>query len=230
MAAVKLAAIYVKEGDKIEARNTLSAALRGLPEGAERQKAVDQLDILNGELIFSRKESADSITYEVKQGDRFVNIAKQYNVPYEFIKRINYLTSDDLRIGDRLKIIPGPFDVIIEKSRFRLTVYRGGIYVKEYRIGLGKDGTTPEGDYAVTLKLKNPVWNPEGPEYAAAGASDNPLGTRWIEFVRHYGIHGTTEPDSIGKEESRGCIRMLNADVEELYDLLVPGSKVSIVP
>ncbi|MNN90056.1 putative L,D-transpeptidase YkuD [compost metagenome] len=44
----------------------------------------------------------------------------------------------------------------------------------------------------------------------------------------NYAIHGTNDPDSVGKDESLGCIRMLKADVEELFDLLPRGTKVTI--
>ena len=51
---------------------------------------------------------------------------------------------------------------------------------------------------------------------------------RWVDIGDSYGIHGTIEPDSIGKNESRGCIRMLNSEVEEVYDFLVIGSEVKV--
>jgi lipoprotein-anchoring transpeptidase ErfK/SrfK len=54
------------------------------------------------------------------------------------------------------------------------------------------------------------------------------LGERWIDLGESYGIHGTIEPDSIGKAASRGCIRMREKDVIEVYDFLVKGSEVVI--
>lgn len=230
--AVKLAMILRKEGDDFEARNVLSAALAGLNDGHERQEVVKLLDRLNGELVFSRKKSPDSITYTVKSGDALARIGKAYRITPEFIKRINYLTSNLIHPGDQLKVFQGPFDIVIEKAKFRLGVYRNGIFIKEYLIGLGKNDSTPtpEGEFVVTNKMIDPAWDPQGPEFAAAGAPDNPLGTRWIEFAPHYGIHGTIEPKSIGKEASRGCIRLLNREVEELYDLVTYGSNVTIRP
>jgi len=229
-AALKLADVCRETGDLCRARNVLSDALEGMGEGPRRQEVVDELHRLNGELVFSRKETTDSITYVVKSGDNLVRIGKEYDITPEFIKRINYLTSDVIHPGDRLKLFQGPFDVVIEKSKFRLTLRRAGIFIKEYTIGLGKNGSTPEGEYTVINKLVNPVWNPPGPEYAAADDPENPLGTRWIGFMEHYGIHGTVEPETIGRQDSRGCVRLLNEDVEELFDLVVRGSKVIIKP
>ncbi|MHC4712456.1 MAG: L,D-transpeptidase family protein [Planctomycetota bacterium] len=229
-ASIRLASVHEKAGEQYEARNALSRALKGIPEGLERDDVVAKLTRLNAELVFSKKDAPDSIIYTVKSGDALARIARPYDTTAEFIMKINYLTSNKIHPGDRLKLFQGPFDVVIEKSKFRLTVYRSGIFIKEYAIGLGKNGTTPEGEFAVTSKLIDPEWDPPGPEYAASGDPDNPLGTRWIEFTPHYGIHGTIEPETIGKEESRGCIRMLRDEVEQLYDIVVPGSKVTIKP
>ena len=58
---------------------------------------------------------------------------------------------------------------------------------------------------------------------------ENILGTRWLGFdMPGYGIHGTTQPDSIGKQATAGCVRMLNSEAEELYDLLPIGTEVTI--
>jgi L,D-transpeptidase ErfK/SrfK len=56
----------------------------------------------------------------------------------------------------------------------------------------------------------------------------NPLGERWIDIGNSYGIHGTIDSGSIGRNESRGCIRMHNDDVAAVYDLLTIGSEVTI--
>ena len=58
------------------------------------------------------------------------------------------------------------------------------------------------------------------------GDPENPLGTRWIAWRASdgtnsgLGFHGTKEPDSVGQDLSQGCVRMLNRDVEELYEIL----------
>ena len=57
----------------------------------------------------------------------------------------------------------------------------------------------------------------------AASDPKNPLGERWIGFYGEYGIHGTVEPESVGKRVSLGCVRMYEADVEEVFDLVVTG-------
>ncbi|GJM84202.1 hypothetical protein HMSSN139_66980 [Paenibacillus sp. HMSSN-139] len=61
------------------------------------------------------------------------------------------------------------------------------------------------------------------------GKDDGEFGSRGMQLSdTNYAIHGTNEPDSIGKDESLGCIRMGKKDVEELFDLVPKGTKVKI--
>jgi hypothetical protein len=100
----------------------------------------------------------------------------------------------------------------------RLTVIIDGVRFKSYPIALGKPETpTPVGDWKVINKYKN--WG-------------KGFGTRWIGLNVPwgiYGIHGTNRPHSIGENASHGCIRMLNRHVEELYELVSIGTRVSII-
>ena len=65
---------------------------------------------------------------------------------------------------------------------------------------------------------------------AKPNTPENPLGTRWMGFdLESYGLHGTTEPDSIGKSRSLGCIRMLNPEVEELFELVGEGTAITVM-
>ena len=65
------------------------------------------------------------------------------------------------------------------------------------------------------------------------GGAGNPLGARALYLFKNgqdtrYRIHGTTEPDSIGKAVSSGCIRMVNDDVVDLYERTAVGTKVLV--
>lgn len=62
------------------------------------------------------------------------------------------------------------------------------------------------------------------------GDPKNILGSRWMGISHPgYGIHGTTEPGSIGKNVTAGCVRLKNEDVEELYSIVPEGTEVVIV-
>lgn len=106
-----------------------------------------------------------------------------------------------------------------------LTLYAAGKLVKQYPVGIGRPGhQTPTGSFEIISKEINPTWiKPvsagETPVVIGPGP-DNPLGYRWMEFADLYGIHGTNAPSSVGGYVSNGCIRMLESDVEELYELV----------
>jgi len=166
--------------------------------------------------------------YVVQPGDRLSKIAGRYQVTWQYLETLNRIDARRIRPGQKLKVIKGPFSVDVSLSNFELTVHARGYFVRRYKIGIGKDGATPVGTHMVLNKVENPQYtNPEG-KVIAADDLTNPLGERWIDIGDGYGIHGTIDPKSIGEARSKGCIRMRNEDVEELYNLLTIGSQVVI--
>ena len=230
------AAALIRQGKKYEARGLLTPVLLNCKKPPFRLKIKQVLDELNKELFFSPMPTPDSEFYMVRENDSYWNIAKATRNGIDLIKMVNQKSSDVLRPGQRLKIMKGAFSVLVEKSKFRLTVLLDGHYIKEYAVGVGRDNKTPNGIFEIASQkmVKNPAWTaPDGRVYPF-GHPKNILGTRWIKFkettaYNGYGIHGTTEPESIGKPSSNGCIRMHNRDVEELFAMLNPGDKVTII-
>ena len=219
-------------GDKAAARLAFTELLKSGYRGTREPEIKDKLTQLSNEILFSPQPCPEAIVYTVTAEDSkgLGAVARRYDTTYELIVKINHKKNETIRVGETLKIISGPFDVLVRKKGYALEVSLNGAFVKHYKIGLGVNGSTPVGEFNVKSKLIKPVWYRPGGE-VAYGDPENPLGTRWIGFLNEYGIHGTWEPDSIGKDGSRGCVRMLNAEVEELYDLLVTGkSKVTVVP
>jgi lipoprotein-anchoring transpeptidase ErfK/SrfK len=109
--------------------------------------------------------------------------------------------------------------------------------VGAWPIGVGKPGSeTPPGRYVVGEKSEDPTWFRPGQPPVAAGDARNPLETRWIAWMSvegtktHLGFHGTRDPNSIGQDESEGCVRMLNRHVEELYEILPKGTPILVQP
>ena len=105
-----------------------------------------------------------------------------------------------------------------------------------FEVGIGKDGGTQLGEYQVGDKKEDPMWFRQGQKPVPFGSPENPLGTRWIAWLSPagettgLGFHGTNQPESIGKDESQGCIRMRNADVEELFEILPKGAAIHVQP
>lgn len=129
-------------------------------------------------------------------------------------------------------LLGDPF-IIVNKATNKLAFISNGKiqYIKPVATGKEKS-LTPEGKFTMIVKAKDPYYRKLN---IPGGAPNNPLGSRWIGFDalhtdgRTYGIHGTNEPSSIGKYISKGCIRMNNEDVEQLYDELPLGTKILVI-
>jgi lipoprotein-anchoring transpeptidase ErfK/SrfK len=96
-------------------------------------------------------------------------------------------------------------------------------------VATGINGSTPIGAFKIINKLKNPVWYKAG-AVVPSGSPENILGSRWMGIsLPGYGIHGTTEPETIGKHITAGCIRMEEPHIRELYAVLPIGTEVTII-
>ena len=128
--------------------------------------------------------------------------------------------------------------IIINTKQNRLYYVLGNGTAAMYRVATAKRGFEWKGTHKVSAKAKWPSWSPpaemrarhpELPVFMKGGA-ENPLGARAIYLGSSiYRIHGTNAPNSIGTAASSGCIRMLNADVSELYSLVKLGTRVTVL-
>ena len=107
------------------------------------------------------------------------------------------------------------FSITVDLSARRLILYRDGTAVRIFPVGVGKMLTpTPTGTFFIASKVPDP---------------GGPFGVMWMGLSKpHYGIHGTSDPASIGHFVSHGCIRMHNSDVLELSRLVPIGTPVTI--
>lgn len=176
-----------------------------------------------------------STLYEVRSGDNLTVIAKKHGVTVGLIRTANAMTSDRLDVGQKLRIPSYKFSVWVDKSDNTLVLKGDQDILKTYTVSTGTNNSTPVGTFKVTDKLENPTWYKAGLPGRQAGAvippgsADNQLGTRWLGIsLKGYGIHGTIDPESLGKQVTAGCVRMKNEEVEELYSLIPPGTEVTI--
>ncbi len=244
-------AVAMVESDPIRARAELTRLLDSNQlSAAERAQAYAGINALSGKLFFGAKIVPGDIvgqSYVVKKGDSLERIAKRekLGVDWRFVQRINGLkTPTAIRPDQRLKLAYGPFDAEVVKADFRFNVYAGTgenrVMVASLPCGLGENDSTPVGTFRVRKgsKLVDPAWtNPRTGEKFASNDPKNPIGERWIGLegtspetakFTGYGIHGTTEPQSIGKQMSMGCVRLGDSEVEVAYELIGEQSTVVI--
>lgn len=200
-----------------------------------RTRVYDILGPMLKRHVFSLRMSPLVERYSVQSGDNLTRIAKRFKTTPESIVRLSGLGSEVIQPRSSLRILGGATRVFVDKSDYLLWVTLDDKLVFQARVGLGRDNTTPEGQFVVTVRQKDPTWFRPGSDPIGPGDPRNVLGTRWMGFrdtaqVSGIGIHGTEEMDSIGKESSAGCIRMLKEDVEMVFDLVPRLATVQISP
>ena len=119
--------------------------------------------------------------------------------------------------------------IVVSLEDKKLALVEDGQVKKIYTVAIGKPSTpSPVGTFAIARRVKNPTYSHNG-KTIQPGPS-NPVGTRWMGLnLKGYGIHGTNEPNSIGKAASHGCIRMAKKDLEEIYAMVSVGDTVELV-
>jgi len=213
---------------------------------ATHQFFIADDDDVVGELQVTRVEGEDT----------FSDIARRFNVGYEEMVRANPGIDPWVPGVGREIVLPTMFvlprapreGLVINLAQLRAFYYpkvkKGEPRtVITHPIGIGKIGwTTPEGTTKITAKVKNPTWIPPASvrkEHREAGdplparvppGPDNPLGTRkmmlgWPSYL----VHGTNKPYGVGMRSSHGCMRFYPEDIEQLYEEIPVGTKVTVV-
>jgi hypothetical protein len=241
-----------RTGDLVTARILFSRLINeGKLTPPEETAVREELTKINEDLVFSPKVTPTdpfTLSHKVQSGDSLVKIGQRYKLgpDWRLIQRINRMPdANRLREGQSLKLIRGPFHAVVHKSHYRLDLFMGPtddeskwLYIRSFTVGLGEGNSTPLGTFIVkkASKLVDPYWvNPRTGERFESSDPKNPIGEFWIglegigESLPHvgYGVHGTIDPDSIGKQKSMGCVRLGNEDVAMMYELL--GEQVSLV-
>lgn len=238
----------MQAGQLLEARGEMSRLLAAAPSGSDAAELRRHLAKLAEDTIFGGKEIGDDPlveSYKVAPGDKLIQIGRVYGVPSDVLMMVNGIASaNKLAAGQTIRVLNGPFNAVITKSAYRLDLYLQDTYVRSFSVGLGQENGTPTGKWKVTDRLKNPTYYPpsSAKEKKIIKPDDpkNPLGEFWVALEgiegdavgkKSFGIHGTIEPESIGKDASMGCVRMLNADAEFIFRVMMPGkSVVTIMP
>jgi LysM repeat protein len=217
--AIQLGNQYYARGELRLARTAYSQALDGTLSTTDEADLIKVLGAINAKLFTSTASNGDLKVYTVAKGDSLSKIAREHNTTWQFLRRINGLDSNLIRINQELKV-----------PRAKISLMVGNDFVKRYTVGLGKDGKTPLGEFSVINRIEKPM-----DKDVPFGDPRHRLGTHWLGLegasgYEGYGIHGC-RPDQykeLGTECSEGCVRASNEDAEELHDLLPVGAKVSV--
>jgi len=240
----------------VEARGVYSRALLS-PDAAsgDRDALRQKLAPINQDLVFSPVVApGDTLSeaYTVQAGDSLVRITKRRELAtdWRLTQRVNRLTSPNaLKVGQKLKLVRGPFHAVVDKGDHRLDLFAGSpdepeswLFIRSFNVGLGEGSGTPLGTFVIkkASKLVNPPWtNPRTGERFAADDPKNPIGEFWLGWqglgdsaaYTGFGLHGTIDPASIGQSKSMGCVRMRAEDIALVYEMLVEQvSVVRVVP
>lgn len=227
-----------KEGRIREARDYYAKALAGADD-AKRPSVESELGRLNMELYTTARPGPGKVEYTVADGDSLAKLADRYVCPVTLIQKINHISDPSrIRPGQKLVILDHPkFDILVSKKSNTLTLSLDGAFFKKYTVVTGRDSGTPSGTYKMVDKIEHPSWWTEDGRSIPYGDKDNILGTHWLSLeatgetprVSGIGIHGTWDNASLGTQSSAGCVRMRNADIEELFTMLPRGTPVKIV-
>ena len=150
----------------------------------------------------------------------------QYVLPYELRRQaVFYRTTEQ------------PGTIIVNTSDRFLYLVQGDNRAIRYGVGVGRDGFQWGGVHRISRKSEWPDWTPPSemierqpylPRFMAGGAG-NPMGARAMYIgATVYRVHGTNAPETIGHSVSSGCFRLVNSEIEDLYQRVPVGTKIVV--
>jgi len=225
----ELAGSYENKNDIVKARDLYQLILKKYQNVENISEVQDKMGKLNIAILFSKVVTDKDTLYVIEPGDTLINIAKKFKTTVDLIKMANSLKSENIKARGKLKISKAKYKILVDKSQNILTLLSDDDIIKVYRVSTGENNCTPVGNFKIVNKIIDPVWYTEK-AMVPAESPDNVLGSRWMGFnLPGYGIHGTVSPEKIGQQATKGCVRMINAEVEELYKIVPVGTEVTIV-
>ena len=216
--------------------------IRGENEGSSnyRQAAEYLLKARVAQLASSSGVPGISYRYTVRGGDSLSRIARRNKTTVAGLMLYNRLDNGFIRIGNRFIVHKGGWRIEVSKSKRLLKLYNNAGNEKlfaVFEVGVGRLNSTPSGGFVISNRIKSPVWHAPDGSVFEPGEPGNELGNFFLKLastgspdrpLAGYGIHGTPDESTVGKSLSSGCIRMRNADVELLYNLVPERTPVNI--
>ncbi len=251
----RFAAAQVDPAQVVPLIFSVSAALPSL-DGAQGHALAERLEPFAARAFFSPEalpgiERLGFTRHAVASGELPSAIAKRYRFGSGMFEYWN-AGFDERRVaaGKELRVLDlsrSALQVIVDKQRYRLSLWvqtPGGEWVLAMYapVGLGApESPTPSGATTITSRVLNPAWtHPQTRQVFPHGHPDNVLGGYWIALdsapfggrtgIGLHGYTGSPTPDWIERGASNGCVRMLQRDVDRLFDLALEGTRVVLTP
>jgi lipoprotein-anchoring transpeptidase ErfK/SrfK len=177
----------------------------------------------------------------VQRGDSYWRIARRLSVAGVtagpgLLQEINGVPPEALQAGSRILVPAMAVSLLADLEDRRLHLLFGEVAIATMPAGIGRDGRTRPGSYRIGEKIREPDWrDPATGRSLRFGEPGHRIGTRWLGFHQEgrptsLGIHGTDEPDTVGRAESDGCLRLRQLDLESLFERVAEGTPVRIRP
>lgn len=180
--------------------------------------------------------------YTVSRGDSLGKLAQKFHTTVSALKELNKLKKDTIYIGQKLRVVPGPWRIEASKSNRQLKLINRAQKEERvfavYDIGIGRQNRTPSADFVISIRLRHPEYIAPDGSIHPYGSAENPLGDYFLKLAQPtaadrplagYGIHGTGNEAEVGRSLSHGCIRMKNDEVKQLYLLCPVATPVRIM-
>jgi hypothetical protein len=194
----------------------------------ESQRLEDLLGQLAGTVIYSQKDLLLP-PHIVAPGDTLSSIAAPLQVPWQLLGKINGVTDPSQLVhGEHLKVLRGPFDAVISVSRRRMSLQVGGNYAGSFPVVLGRQIYDRVGQSVAVVDIRRPGAVQEPTGIAAQVAYAPAAGPKSIILGEGMAIEGVEDPSLVSDSASASSVIVSLRDLEDIADILGPGSQVLV--
>jgi len=191
----------------------------------QREQLLVRLDPLAREVVYSKEHLLEK-PHRVGPNETLMDIAQQYEVPWQLLANINGVT-DPVTVlpGTDLKIVRGPFRADVDLANQELTLFLGDLYAGRFPIGTGSDPSPKPGTYTIQEKQSAKTYYDMSGTPIPPGSPRNPYGSMWIDLGSGLSIHGSPKDDQPTQD---GCISVAGNYSRDIFGILSEGSSVTI--